>query len=127
VPVVSDVSRGYWQACKRGVLVVQECGRCGGKQLYPRSICHHCHARELTFVEAAGTGEVVSFTVVHRAASAAFEEEVPYILAMIELDEGPRMLSTVTADGEDVVIGSRVRAWFDAVDDEIALPKFRLL
>jgi uncharacterized protein len=125
LPVVNDVSRPFWEACRRGVLVVQACRRCGHRQLYPRSLCHRCHARELEFVEAEGTGAIVSFTVVHRAASPAFADDVPYVLALVELDEGPRMLSTVSGPGTDTIdVGTRVRVWFDDAGGEVSLPRF---
>lgn len=126
VPVVSDVSRPYWEGCRRGVLLVQECGRCGHRQLYPRSVCSACHSRDLSFIESAGKGTIVSFTVVHRAASSAFADDVPYVLALVRLDEGPTMMSTVTDTApEAVTIDMPVRVWFDASNDEIALPRFR--
>lgn len=114
----------FWQAANRGELVVQRCDGCGHAQLYPRLYCTRCHAAALSWTPATGEATVHSYTVVRRAPSPAFAGDVPYVVALVDLAEGPRLMTNVVGcDPEDVRIGMPVRVVFDG--DEQALPKFR--
>lgn len=97
LPLEDEVTRPWWDATRERRLVLQRCARCGAYQHYPRPICLACGGDELTFVEAAGTGTVRSYTVVHRAPASAFDP--PYVVALVRLAEGP-VLTTALVGAE---------------------------
>jgi len=93
-PVPDAVSIPFWEGIADGVLRVQRCGACGRHVFYPRAVCPYCDASELDWVDASGRGQVHSFTVVHRAPP-DYRDEVPYVVALVELDEGVRMMTRI--------------------------------
>jgi uncharacterized OB-fold protein len=128
VPAPDPGTLEYWEAAKRGELRVPVCRGCGKHHMYPRTVCPHCGSPDLDWATCSGTGEVYSYTVVHRAPSPAFEADVPYVVAVIRLDEGPHLMSTiVNAEPDAVRIGQRVRVAFrQAADADARLPVFEL-
>lgn len=125
LPLPNPDTRAYWEGCKAHQLLVQTCNRCGHAQLYPRSLCRRCHAETLTWTPSSGLGTVYSFTVVRRAPSKAFKEDLPYVVAIVELAEGVRMMTNIVGcPPERVEIGLAVRVLFEDVSDTISLPKF---
>ena len=130
VPIVVEETRPFWEATLQEELLVQVCGSCGHIQL-PGPCCGRCLSNDLSWRLASGRGTVFSFTIVRRAIHPSFSQEVPYVVADIELDEGPVMISNVTdCPVEDVRIGMPVHVWFDEqVEDAfhvpLRLPKFR--
>ena len=112
----------FWEGCRRGELLYQVCAPCGRAQFPPRARCAHCHEARLEWRRSAGRGTVHSFTVVERAPSAAFE--TPYVLALIDLDEGFRMMTNLRGCApEDAAIGLVVRIVFEPLEDGGALPQ----
>lgn len=103
----------FWSGTARGELLYQRCGACGRPQFPPRQHCAHCQSGEPEWQRSAGKGAVHTFTVVHRAPTAAFKDDVPYTIALVDLDEGFRMMMNVIGcpPGE-VGIGTRVRVVF---------------
>ncbi|HEX5267130.1 MAG TPA: Zn-ribbon domain-containing OB-fold protein [Acidimicrobiales bacterium] len=127
VPLPDNVSRSYWEAAGRGELLFQECPQCGQRQLYPRALCTGC-AGTPVWRAASGRGTVHTFTVIRQNWAEPFREMLPYVVAMVELAEGPRLMSNVTdCAPEDVHIGMPVEAWFLPVEDGVAVPMFRPL
>ena len=127
LPTIDPSSRPFWEAAKAHRLAIQRCEDCGAYIFYPRTICTTCSSDQLAWTESSGEGLVYSYTISYRPAGAGFKEDVPYVVAIIELKEGPRLLSNiVTDDLESVTIGSEVRVVFDDVTDEVTLPKFIL-
>jgi uncharacterized OB-fold protein len=126
VPVVDAESAPFWEACREHRLLVQRCGACGAAVFFPRAICPECHADALGWEQASGRGTVYSFTVSHRPASPAWADDVPYAVAIVELDEGCRMLGDIVTDDVDAVhIGMAVEVVFDAVADDVVVPRWR--
>jgi hypothetical protein len=122
LPRPTAESGPFWEGCAHGVLRYQRCAQCGTVQRIPRSLCAHCHATALTWHDAAGFGRVLSHTTVHRAPSAAFREEVPYAIALIDMDEGFRLMTNVAGGASaPLAIGARVRIGFRNVEG-VALP-----
>ena len=116
----------YWEACKRHELLIQECSQCGTKQFYPRTICSSCSATELQWVQASGSGTVVTWTVVRHPVSPAYAADIPYVIALIELDEGPTMMAQIVdCEPESVQSGMLVDVCFEDWTEEITIPNFR--
>jgi uncharacterized protein len=115
----------YWRAAHDGRLVVQQCERCGNHQLYGRDRCLLCRG-PVRWVEASGRGTVYSFTVIRQNYSRPFKEWMPYVVALIDLDEGPRLMTNIVGcEPEDVHIGMAVRASrFDVVSEDAGLALF---
>lgn len=108
--VNTSITRAFWESADRGVLLLQHCQSCGYRQLYPRALCTACWSGDMTWVESAGTGVVWTFTVVEIAAHPAWQNETPYVLAIVELDEGPRFLTNVLGCPPGTLcVGERVR------------------
>jgi len=125
-PVLSPESRPFWEAAAEGRLLLQRCDDCGGTVWYPRGICPDCGGTALAWFEASGRGVVYSFTVIRRGATGAFRDVGPYVLAYVELDEGPRVLTNlVDCDPGALLIGQAVRAVFEAAEDGTAVLRFR--
>ena len=94
-PVVTVETQPFWNAAREGRFVVPVCAACGKAHWYPRAICPFCHSAELSWEELRGTGTVYSVTVSRRAPSPEFADLVPYVVALIDLDEGCRMMSNI--------------------------------
>ena len=125
LPSPTPLSEPYWQGCREGVLRLQHCDDCQLYQFYPRSLCSHCGGRRLSWRDVSGRGRIASYTIVRRGISPAYE--APYVVALIDLAEGPRMMSWVVgSEPGDVVIGAPVSAEFRAWSDDVSMPVFRL-
>lgn len=125
LPVLDNDSRPFWEGAKARKLMLQQCGACQRHVWYPRALCPHCHADALEWRQVSGEGTIYSYTVARRPAGPAFAEAVPYVIALIDLKEGARMMSNiVTADPDALKIGQAVKVVFEDVTDEIAFPKF---
>ncbi len=126
LPRVDEESRGWWEALARHELYFQRCRDCGTKRFYPRALCPRCLSSATEWVRASGWGTVYSFTVTHQNQAPGFREELPYVLAIVELDEGVRMMTNVVGCAPDAVrVGMRVEVVFEDVTPEITLAKFR--
>jgi uncharacterized OB-fold protein len=123
-PLIDDESRPFWEAAHGRRLAIQRCGACSEYVFPPRALCPHCHEAAPEWVDASGTGSVYSYTVARRPAGASFADKVPYVIAIVELDEGVRMLSNVVGVGVEAVhVGQRVRVTFEE-SGEVTLPVF---
>lgn len=124
-PIANADSLPYWNAARERKLVIRKCKACGQLHFMPRHLCPFCWSDQLEWVEAKGGGSVHSFSVVHRASDPAFASKVPYVIALIELDEGPRMMANVLGnDALSVAIGDRVSLTFEDRGDGALLPQF---
>lgn len=125
-PVPDFETQPYWDATARGELMLQRCTACGTHRHYPRALCPACHAADHEWVRVSGRGSVFSFTVVRRAPSPAFADKLPYVVALIALEEGPHLLSHIVGlDPDAVRIGIPVTVEFEAIGDGMKLPVFR--
>ena len=126
LPRPSAVSLPFWQAAKRHELHIQRCGSCGAYVFYPREVCAECLSSDLTWVKVSGSGTVYSYTIAQAPTHPAFAEDVPYIVAIVELTEGPHITTNITGCKPDAVrIGMPVIATFDEVTPDMTLVKFR--
>jgi len=126
LPRPTPETQAYWEGCRQHQLLIQRCSECSRYQFYPRIICTGCMSNKIEWVKAKGSGQIISYTIVHRAISAAYAAEVPYVIALIQLEEGPKMMSNIVNCVPDkVMIGMSVEVVFEDWSEEITIPKFR--
>lgn len=127
LPQPTPETRPFWEGCAQGELRFQQCAACGAVQLIPRALCERCHGRELAWKTSARQGRLLSYTVVHRAPVPAFKADVPYVIAIVHMDEGFRLMTQVK-DGarQDLRVDQPVRIGFAAVDGAV-LPQAEVL
>jgi len=117
----------YWEGLALGELRIQRCNSCSKAVFYPRAICPHCFSDQLSWIVASGKGTIYSYTVAHQAFG-SFAADVPFVVALIELEEGARMMSRLLdAPRERVTVGAAVTVTFEKVEEDLTLPYFRLL
>jgi uncharacterized OB-fold protein len=115
----------FWAGCREGRLMLPWCRACRRYHFYPRALCPHCGADEIAWKQASGKGTVYTFAVVRQPIERAFAELVPYVIAIIELEEGVRMLSHVTStDPDNVRCGMGVAVEFKPYSEKTVLPTF---
>ncbi len=125
-PVVNADSKAYWEAADRGELLLKRCSTCGKAHFPPRHLCPTCWSEQLEWTRSCGSGTVYTFTVMHRAPMPAFVKRVPYVVALIDLDEGPRLMANII--GDDALlsqIGDRVAVCFEERMGGAKLPQFK--
>jgi uncharacterized OB-fold protein len=128
VPTPDAATAPYWSAALEQRLVLPRCLDCNRYHFYPRTLCPHCGSARLEWSDCSGRGEVYSFTVVHRAPSPAFAAEVPYVVAVVKLDEGPHLMTNIVGCAPaSVRVGAKVRVAFRRVSDSVTLPVFEPL
>ena len=126
LPRPTPESAPFWQGCKDHKLLLQHCSGCEAYQFYPRSVCATCLSDQLEWREVSGRGTVETYTIVTRAVSDAYAADAPYVIALITLAEGPRMMSNVIGcDAESVTCGMAVEAVFEPWSEDITMPKFK--
>ena len=124
LPEVTPEMAPFWEAARRHELVVQRCSGCGAHRFPARDICSRCLSRQATWERVSGRGTIFSFVVMHQAYHPAFQ--VPYAVVEVELEEGARMLTNVVGCPPDQVkIGMPVEVTFEAVNEDIAIPRFK--
>jgi uncharacterized OB-fold protein len=126
LPAPDADSTAFWRGLRDGVLLLQHCGDCGHVQYYQQAICRQCGGGNLSHRKASGRGKVHSFSVVHRAPGPAFKADVPYAVLLIDLEEGPRMISSYAGGTpEDVTFDMDVVLVCETVSEDVTLPRFR--
>lgn len=124
-PQANADSLPYWNAARERRLLIRRCKACGERHFMPRHLCPYCWSDQLEWVESKGIGQIHSYSVVHRAPTAMFSAAAPYVIALVDLDEGVRMFANVVgADALEVTIGDRVRVTFEDRGDGAMLPQF---
>ena len=127
-PRPAPESLPYWQAAREHRLALPKCDECQKFWFPPSRTCPHCLSTKFSFQNVSGKGKVFSFVTFHRVYRPAFTNDVPYVVALIELDEGPRLLSNIMGvTHEQVRCEMRVEVVFDDYDEEISIPKFKLV
>lgn len=119
-------TEAFWRSVDRGKLLVQRCQDCANVQFYPRSHCVSCHGRNLDWQASSGAGVIYSYTVVRRAPSPQFAADVPYVLALVQLSEGPRVMVRLTGcEIAELRVGTRVSIAGPGNASQRRLPPFR--
>lgn len=125
-PIVNPDSAAYWEAAREERLVIRKCNSCSTLHFMPRYMCPACWSTELEWVPASGRGTVHSYSVVRRASAPEFADRVPYVIALIDLEEGPRMMANILGtDALQVRIGDAVDVCFEAREGGQKVPQFR--
>ncbi len=127
IPPQTPTSEEYWAGARRGELLYQSCSDCGAHNFPPRAHCGTCGSSELSWKTASGKGTVYTYTVSHRAPHPVFSDSCPLVIAVVELEEGPRMMTNIVdCDPESVSVGMSVQVTFEGIDDsEVVLPLFK--
>lgn len=121
LPEPDTFTRTYWDAAAEGRLLIRRCRACGRAHHYPREFCPHCWSEDVTWEPASGRATLYTWSVVHRNDLPPFTERLPYVAAVVDLDEGPRMMTEIVGPGEPSA-GAELRVGFRE-----GIPVFRLL
>ncbi|GAA3488891.1 Zn-ribbon domain-containing OB-fold protein [Streptomyces cremeus] len=125
-PGVDAFTRPYWQAAAEGRLLVRRCAACTRPHHYPREFCPYCWSEDVQWERASGRATLYTWSVVHRNDLPPFGERVPYVAAVVDLAEGPRMMTEVVDCAESALrIGAGLEVAF-RVRGEYAVPVFRM-
>jgi hypothetical protein len=123
--VIERESAPYWSALREGRLLLRRCGTCHRHHHYPRPFCPHCWSDDVEWVEATGGASLYTHSTVYVNDLPPFDSQVPYVAAVVELDEGPRLMTRVVdCEPSDLAIGMRLRLRTAPVTDEIAMAVF---
>jgi uncharacterized OB-fold protein len=127
VPIINPWARPFWEEAHQRKLAFQRCEDCGKNVFYPRIACPHCFSDRLMWVESSGKGTIYSYTVVENNAPSAFIEDMPFVIAIVKLEEeGVQMLTNIVGcDPAEVRCDMKVQVTFEKLTDEVTLPKFK--
>ncbi|OJZ76032.1 hypothetical protein BRW65_00825 [Mycobacterium paraffinicum] len=125
-PSVTEETREFWEGLTKSRFLLPRCSGCASWIWYPRGFCPGCGSLDTAWQEASGRGRIYSYTVVRKSGLPGWSEAVPYVIAYVELDEGPRVMSNIIGcDPDAVTIGSPVRVVMPADDNGHALFRFQ--
>lgn len=125
LPEITPDNEPFWDACKRHELSLQKCQNCGHLRL-PSPICPKCLSMNSDWARVSGLGKVYTWVVMYQRYHAGFAEELPYNVAIVELEEGPRLITNIVGcSNENLRIGMEVEVVFEDVTEEVTLPKFK--
>ena len=126
LPEVNEDTKPFWEYCRKHELRMQKCMQCGHIRFPVGIVCPRCHSTEAEWVKLSGRGKVYTFNVVHYLYHEGFADEIPYVTVVIDLEEGPSLLSNIIGcKPEQVRIDMPVEVVFEDVTDEISLYKFK--
>lgn len=125
LPPITNLNRPYWDGLREGVLRMQRCTACALIWYPPAPICPGCWSEAHEWVPLSGRGTVSSWVVFHQAYLKGYDDEVPFNVAEVTLEEGPRLMTNLVGiDNDDIEMGMDVEVVFDAVTDDVTLAKF---
>jgi uncharacterized OB-fold protein len=117
IPIIDSASAPYWDAARQGRLLIAGCGACGKVHHYPRPFCPHCWSDDVQPVQASGAGTLYTYSTVYANDLPPFRDRLPYVAAIVELAEGPRVMTTIEgAQPDGLRVGMAVTASFRPVD-----------
>ena len=126
LPTPDDTTRPFWDGASRGQLLIKRCRACNRAHFYPRPFCPHCWSEEVEWEEASGRASLYTWSVVHVNDLPPFAERVPYIAAIVDLDEGPRMMTNVVdCPAHSLQAGMALQVVFRQQADGVTVPVFR--
>ena len=123
--MIEPESEEYWDGLKGGKLLIRRCGSCGAAHHYPRPFCPECWSEDVSWEEASGDGTLYTYSTVYQNDLPPFGEQVPYVAAVVDLAEGPRVMTRVIeCEPEQLVIGMALRLRTVPLDDELQMTAF---
>ena len=130
LPTPDPLTKTYWDSVKAHAMQIQQCASCNKFVFYPRNVCPHCGSRDLHWKPVSGKGKVYGFTINmgKHPSAAAFANDAPYTVAVVELEEGARMMTNLVGiepDPTKIKVGMDVVVQYDDVTEAVTLPKFR--
>jgi uncharacterized OB-fold protein len=125
LPIKTADNARYWESAKAHALELPRCGQCGTFRYPPGSCCPRCLSDEVDWQPVSGRGTIYSFIVVHQRYDPSFAGDLPYNVAVVQLEEGPRLVTNIVGIPNDALtIGMTVQVTYDDVTEELTLPKF---
>lgn len=125
VPTITDLSAPYWEGAAEGELRVQQCAHCKARFLYAKSLCPKCWTPDPHWIRVSGRGRIQTMTIVNQAPYDSFAADVPYVIAIVKLDEGPQLMANIVDfDASPITVGQSVSVTFEK-RGAITLPQFR--
>ena len=126
LPRIDMLNKPFWDAARENRLVVQYCTDCGDTRFPPSPICPKCLSHAQAWKNASGRGTLQSWVDFHRAYWNGYRDDLPYRCCLVQLEEGPLLVSNLVGDTEAAKLGAAVRVVFEAVTADVTLPKFEL-
>jgi len=125
LPSPDDESQPFWDAARTGQFLIKRCADCGAAHFYPRPFCPRCWSTRVSWEAASGRAALYTWSVVHHNDLPPFRERLPYVAAVVDLAEGPRVMTTVVdCDAADLAIGMDLQVAYRELDEEITIPVF---
>ena len=126
LPNPDHETREYWDAARERRLLIKRCRACGRTHFYPRPFCPHCWSDEVEWEQASGRATLYTWSVVRRNDLPPFGERVPYVAAVVDLDEGPRMMTNVVdCEFDALEVGMPLEVLFQEISEDVTIPVFR--
>jgi len=126
IPTPDLETQPFWDACREHTLLVKRCGACGTHFHYPRPFCPKCWSDDVSWKPASGRATLYTYSIVHQNDLPPFNERVPYVAAVVELEEGPRVMTNVEGVAHDQLwVGMPLVVDFKPLNDEITIAIFR--
>ena len=129
LPIAQPESDLYWEKAKAHELWVMRCNDCNDIYFYPRAICPNCFGRNTEWVKHSGKGTLYTYAIVHRAPMPGWRDDVPYVVAMVELEGSTARMPTnivgVEPDPKNLKVGMPLEVVFEDVTEKVTLPKFK--
>jgi len=124
LPEITELNAPFWEGLAAGEMRLQQCGACGAKQYPAESFCYACGSQDVAWTPTDGGGEIYSFIVVHQLYHKAFKDHLPYVVAIVQLDDGPRILGAMLGLDGPPEVGMRVRPTFQNIGNDRAIMLF---
>ena len=126
LPSTDLETQPFWDGLKEGKFLLRHCNACGRDHYYPRPFCPSCWSDDVSWKEASGRGRLYTYSIVHVNDLPPFAERVPYVAAVVELDEGPRVMTNVEGVAfEDLRVDMPLVVEFKPISDDVTIPVFR--
>jgi uncharacterized OB-fold protein len=126
LPTPDNETQAFWDAAREERLLIKKCNACGEHHFYPRPFCPRCWSEDVEWFEASGRATLYTWSVVHRNDLPPFPERIPYVAAIAELEEGPRMMTNVVdCDFDRLEIGMALEAVFRPTSEDVTIVQFQ--
>jgi len=123
---ITPLNKPFWDYARQAVFALQTCNACGDAHIPESPVCPSCLSQDQSWRPSSGKGTLESWADFHRAYWDGFKDELPYRTCLVQLDEGPLLISNLVGSQADVKIGARVEVIFEQIDEDMVLPKFTL-